>query len=591
MEKNTIIAIVLSSLVIIGSLIFQTKVMVPKQQAAAKQQRIEQAKKEAEKKAEAEVQQLEEMKTEEVQEFVSASEEENLKEEFITYENDIVKVMFTTKGGDVISYILKNHPDKDTGMGVEMVRNYTDKNRAFTLAFGNYVVNDIFKCTQKDNEIIFTKEIDLNGKKVNLGKRYSFKDGDYLFKIDVAVKSKDGTPVDSEYTIRTSPQIGPEYNKNDKYETRQFLALDKGKKYKKDIKDKTFKLKQTDWAGIAGKYFTMLIKPESSSLVSNKVKVSSGDKVSQAFITRKTITENNVNDVYYIYVGPRQESELIKYNDKNKNEWKITKAKFNEALQTSGILSPIERFLNWCMELIFKLVKNWGVSIIVLTVLLKLVLFPLNKKSSMGTLKMQQIQPKMKELQEKYKDDRQRLSVEMQKLYKEAGYNPMSGCLPMIFQMIILFALYNVFNNYFEFRGALFIKGWIEDLSVGDSILSWKTQIPFISAFTMNQLRLLPFIYTVSQLLNGKISQFANPAASNGQMKFMMYGLPLIFFFLFYNVPSGLLLYWAVSNILQIGQQLVINSIMKKKRAEIALSEKKVNANELKFKSGKKKSR
>lgn len=590
MEKNTIIAIVLSSLVIIGSLIFQTQVMVPKQLAAEKQQRIEQARKEAEKKAESIVQQVEEMNAESVEESDS-EEKENVKEEFITYENDIIKVMFTTKGGDVISYILKNHPDKDTGMGVEMVRNTTDKNRAFTIAFGKYVVNDIFKCTQKANEIIFTKEINVDGKKLTLGKRYSFKDGDYLFKIDVGIKSMGGTPIDSEYTIRTAPQIGPEYNKNDKYETRQFLALDKGKKYKKDIKDKTFKLKATDWAGIAGKYFTMLIKPESRSLVSNKVKVSSSNSISQAFITRKTISEKNINDVYYVYVGPRQESELIKYNDKNKNEWKITNAKFNEALQTSGILSPIERLLNWCMEIIYKLVKNWGVSIIILTILLKLVLFPLNKKSSMGTLKMQQIQPKMKELQEKYKDDRQKFSIEMQKLYKEAGYNPMSGCLPMIFQMIILFALYNVFNNYFEFRGALFIKGWIEDLSVGDSILSWKTQIPLISSFTMNQLRLLPFIYTISQLLNGKISQFANPTASNGQMKFMMYGLPLIFFFLFYNVPSGLLLYWAVSNILQIGQQIVINNIMKKKREEIALAEKKVNVNELKFKGGKKKSR
>jgi membrane protein insertase Oxa1/YidC/SpoIIIJ len=92
-------------------------------------------------------------------------------------------------------------------------------------------------------------------------------------------------------------------------------------------------------------------------------------------------------------------------------------------------------------------------------------------------------------------------------LYKESGYNPMSGCLPMILQMIILFALYNVFNNYFEFRGASFIPGWIDDLSVGDSVWSWEKQIPLITAFTQNNLRLLPIIYTVSQLFNGKITQ------------------------------------------------------------------------------------
>ena len=197
----------------------------------------------------------------------------------------------------------------------------------------------------------------------------------------------------------------------------------------------------------------------------------------------------------------------------------------------------------------------------------------------------------MQELQSKYANDRQKLGMEMQKLYKEAGYNPMSGCLPMIIQMFILFALYNVFNNYFEFRGASFISGWIDDLSTGDSIWTWNKNIFLISSFTMNNLRILPFVYTGSQLLNGKITQFGNAGGTTqAQMKFMIYGMPIMFFFLFYNVPSGLLLYWTVSNILQIGQQLIINSVMKKKRSEIAAS-KPVNANALKFKNGKKKTR
>ena len=167
----------------------------------------------------------------------------------------------------------------------------------------------------------------------------------------------------------------------------------------------------------------------------------------------------------------------------------------------------------------------------------------------------------------------------------------MSGCLPMIIQMFILFALYNVFNNYFEFRGASFISGWIDDLSTGDSIWTWNKNIFLISSFTMNNLRILPFVYTGSQLLNGKITQFGNAGGTTqAQMKFMIYGMPIMFFFLFYNVPSGLLLYWTVSNILQIGQQLIINSVMKKKRSEIAAS-KPVNANALKFKNGKKKTR
>ena len=201
----------------------------------------------------------------------------------------------------------------------------------------------------------------------------------------------------------------------------------------------------------------------------------------------------------------------------------------------------------------------------------------------------------MAAIQEKYKNDQQKLSQETAKLYKEAGYNPASGCLPMILQMIILISVYNMFNNHFEFRGASFIAGWIDDLSVGDRIFSWDAQIPVISSFTQNTLRLLPFIYTGSQLINGKITQYGGAGAGNSQtqstMWFMMYGMPILFFFMFYNVPSGLLLYWTTSNILQIGQQIVINSVMKKKRAELKTNAPAVNKNAEKFKNGKKKPR
>ena len=197
-----------------------------------------------------------------------------------------------------------------------------------------------------------------------------------------------------------------------------------------------------------------------------------------------------------------------------------------------------------------------------MTIILKIVLFPLTLKSSLGTLKMQQIQPKMQAIQAKYKDNPEKLQAETAKLYQEVGYNPLSGCLPMIFQMMALFAMYNLFNNYFEFRGAGFVKGWIEDLSMGDSILSWKKNIPIISGITGNHLRLLPIIYLFSQLFYGKITQMnAGGAAGQnpGMMKFMTYGLPIIFSFMFYNAPSGLLLFWTVSNIIQMGQQLIIN--------------------------------
>ena len=199
----------------------------------------------------------------------------------------------------------------------------------------------------------------------------------------------------------------------------------------------------------------------------------------------------------------------------------------------------------------------------------------------------------MQALQEKYKDNPQKMQEESAKLYKAVGYNPASGCLPIVLQMIILFAMYNVFNNYFEFRGASFIKGWIDDLSVGDSIWTWEKQIPLISGFTQNTLRILPFVYTISQLFNGMITQYggAGGGQSKTQMALLMYGMPIMFFFILYNVASGLILYWTVSNILQMGQQIVINKITKKQKLELAKNQKPVNKFDEKFKSGKKKTR
>lgn len=608
MDKNTVLAIVLSTLVLIISLFVQTKYFVPKQQERARLAAAELQIQKAEQEA----------KAKEENELVSASFEEseladgsgeNVPVQEYTITTNKIKAVFTNRGGDIISYQLLEHEDKRTNSGVEMVQGVSNSNRAFSLSFGgaeNEILNDVFKVTKKDDyTILFYRDYEIkdkngNPKKCTLGKRYTFSPDDYAFKLDISIISKEnGGEIGLggiAYTVRTSPQIGPGYDKKNRYEVRQFLALNNGKKVRKTASDKYYDFQAVDWAGIGGKYFAMLVKPAVPADIVNRVKVASksgNEEISQAFISRKEIAESTSNDTYYVYVGPRQERELIKYNDQSKNGWNLSNTKFNEALQTSGFLSWIEIILKWCLEKINLAVHNWGVSIIILTVILKIILFPLNRNSAMGSLKMQEIQPRMKELQEKYKDDQQKLGVEMQKLYKEAGYNPMSGCLPMIVQMFILFALYNVFNNYFEFRGASFVKGWIDDLSTGDSIWTWKRTIPFVSAFTMNNLRLLPFIYTASQLLNGKITQYGNAGAAGanqGQMKFMMYGMPLMFFFLFYNVPSGLLLYWTVSNILQIGQQIVINSVMKKKRSEIE-SKKAVNKNVLKFKGGKKKPR
>ena len=609
MDKNTIWAIVLSTLVLFAALFVQEAFIAPKQQAKAVEEASNIALAEETYQAESE---------KSLSSFFVASDDTEesdanaaVKEELITVKTNKIGVVLTNKGGDIISYKLLEHKDHETGEGVQMVDNITDDNRAFALSFGSKnsnIINDLFNVKVIDDKTIgfyrdyVTKDSTGKETKLRLGKLYTFKDDDYVFKMDVTVDSgSSGNNLNVDgiaYTLRTSPQIGPYYDrKKDRYEVREYLSYNGSKRVRKNISNKVYD-KAYSWTGVAGKYFTILVMPENTSTmlpsVTSSVKSFNDYENAQIFLSRNAISENKVTDTYYVYVGPRSESELIKFNSNSTNAWGLTNAKFNQALSNSGIFSFIEIALKWCMEKINLLVHNWGISIIILTIILKLLLFPLNKQSAEGSIKMQALQPRMQAVQEKYKDNPTKMQEETSKLYKEAGYNPASGCLPLLLQMIILLSMYRVFNNYFEFRGASFIPGWIDDLSRGDSVLSWEKHIPLISTFTQNNLRILPFIYLASQLLNGKITQFggaAGTAQSKAQMNLMLYVMPILFFFMFYNVPSGLLLYWTVSNIFQMGQQVVINKTMKSKREALAKNSKPVNKNEAKFNGGKKKTR
>jgi YidC/Oxa1 family membrane protein insertase len=184
---------------------------------------------------------------------------------------------------------------------------------------------------------------------------------------------------------------------------------------------------------------------------------------------------------------------------------------------------------------------------------------------------MQTLSPKIKEIQEKYKDTPQQMNAKMAELYKHEGYNPMSGCLPMLIQFPILIAMYNLFNNHFDIRGAMFIPGWIPDLSLPESVFNFAPhRIPLLG---WSDIRLLPFLYVGSQLLTSKITQTPDQQ-TNSQMKMMLYIMPIMFFFILYDMPSGLTVYWIMSNLFSMIQQLVINKYLKQKRAALKTAEK-----------------
>ena len=603
MDKNTIWAIVLSTLVIVGSYFLLPVVFGKKNAQPTNQTSVEVA---AEDSAiENDGQSVKEeiltdnLFTEEEEQLLAQTDDSEIEEvaaveKEIKINTGVAEIIFTTKGGDIISYKLLNHNDKETNDFVQLSDSVTEANRTCAIAIGgaeNKIINEIFTYEQPDPyTILFKKNLVVKGQdgtthSYALGKKYSFKPNEYMFKLDILIHGKDAAGLNyngTAYTLRTSPSIGPRFNqKQNRYENRQFVAYN-GKKAKKVILsngvEKKFD-KEILWGGIAGKYFMELVIPTDSTILGTptySAKVDTNNYANaQAMFERRSYSGSDIQDSYFMYFGPREEKSLKVYNVADKNAWNFAGYKITEALQSSGWLSWLETILKWCLETLHKVISNWGICIIILTIVLKILMFPISRKQSMSSLKMQELQPKLQAIQKKYADDQQKMQQETSKLYQEAGYNPAAGCLPMLFQFLVIFAMYNLFNNYFEFRGASFIPKWIPDLTEGDSVYTFKFNIPLLG----NQLRLLPIIYVGSQILSGKISQSTNPSTggqSEKTMKFMMYGMPFMFFFIFYSAPSGLLLYWLTSNILQVVQQIIINKMTAKKKAEAGIAKPKV---------------
>jgi len=203
------------------------------------------------------------------------------------------------------------------------------------------------------------------------------------------------------------------------------------------------------------------------------------------------------------------------------------------------------------MLAIHNYIGNWGWAIILFTLLVKLVLFPLSYKGLMSMQKMKDLAPKMKELKEKYGKDPAKMNQQMMALYKKHGANPLGGCLPMLLQVPIFFALYRVLLNADELQGAPWI-GWITDLS------------------RMDPLYILPVLMGITMFLQQKLTP--NTMTDPMQQKIFMF-LPVIMTVFFITFPSGLVLYWLTNNILTIAQQLYINKAYENYKAKMKAKE------------------
>jgi YidC/Oxa1 family membrane protein insertase len=265
---------------------------------------------------------------------------------------------------------------------------------------------------------------------------------------------------------------------------------------------------------------------------------------------------------YAYYVGPKKYSLLKAAGYKMEKVMEFETTGWWSWM--NGLMEPVRKSLLWTLNFFYKyLGNNYGVAIILLTLLVRILFWPLTHKSTekmaVHTEQMKAVQPQIKALQERYKNDKRRIQQETMDLYKKEGVNPMGamgGCLPMFVQIPVFFALYSVLRNAIELRYSEFL--WIHDLSIPENLFAGH--IPVIGA-----LNILPIFMSLSMIFQQKLTpQMATTPEQQQQQKMMMYMMPVMMLFFFYSMPSGLVLYWTTSNLLAILQTVLRNR--KKKR-------------------------
>ena len=307
----------------------------------------------------------------------------------------------------------------------------------------------------------------------------------------------------------------------------------------KEIKEERNLSGQIGWVAYEDEYFLSAIVPDEQKEGSFKGGILPSGVLKGTYMTPPISlgSQGQASSRFTLFLGPRELSllkELGKQLDRAIN---------------FGFFDIIARPMLFALRFFNKYVNNYGISIIIITILIKILFWPLTHKSYKSMKEMQKLQPLMKKIREKYKHDKQQMNKEMMALYKTYKVNPMGGCLPMAIQIPVFIALYNLFGKSIELRHAPFML-WINDLSAPDRLFSFPFEIPLMSP---------PYGIPVLTLLMGAtmyITQKMTPMTMGDptQAKIMQF-LPLFFTFIFINFPSGLVLYWLVNNILQIGQQ------------------------------------
>jgi len=470
----------------------------------------------------------------------------------ITIDTPLYIAKISERGAVFESFVLKNYretAEKDSPMKALIPKNlpggtlYTDfsggdfpnlDNAVFTASLD---VEDL-SVSGTPRDVVFSCA---SPGGVVVEKRFRFSSDTYLVGLDVTVKNTSTQPVEGVLSVGLSGQ-SPANEATYGFEGPSALINNSLEQIKiKSIKDKNLYDGKIGWAAIEGRYFFSAIIPKTSETSRLHLSVAQDNVLkSQYVLPAVTLDPATVKTFAFdLFFGPKSLKILSQYHNGL------------DKLVHFGMFDIIAKPCLWLMNYIYSVIPNYGVAIIILTIIIKLILWPLGNKSYASMNQMKKIQPLMAEIREKYKDDKKKMNEELMGLYRIYKVNPMGGCLPMVLQIPVFFALYRMLYEAIELRHAPFV-GWINDLAAPDRLFRFDFSIPFMEP--PYGIPVLTIIMGATMLLQQKMSP---PPGDPTQAKMMML-MPVVFTFIFINFSSGLVLYWLVNNILSIAQQYYV---------------------------------
>lgn len=485
----------------------------------------------------------------EVDAIKNAPTNDNLARE-IAVDTPFYRVRISSKGAAFTSFVLKQYresveknaankelvpPDFKNGVIRTSLRDNSLKGLD-SAVFSIDQAEDTIKVNTEKKEVAFHWVADDGGM---LTKTYTFDPNSYLIGLKVTLKNasqnalKDQLILSLKKPIEESARygfIGPNAFIDDSLEEIKVKSIADKDEYKGKIK----------WIGIEDRYFLSSIIPGSE--IEGSIKLSSNEDV---------VTNRLINPAFEVSPGTQIESQFYVFmGPKSMDLLNSLGHDLGKALNF-GFFDVIAKPCLWFMNKIHGVIPNYGIAIIILTIFTKILLWPLGNKSYKSMSEMKRLQPLMAEIREKYKDDKQKMNQELMALYRTYKVNPVGGCLPMVLQIPVFFALYRMLYQAIELRHAPFFL-WINDLSAPDRLFHFGFSIPFMQP--PYGIPVLTIIMGATMLLQQKMSP---PPGDPTQAKMMML-MPVVFTFIFINFSSGLVLYWLVNNILSISQQYYV---------------------------------